>query len=126
VESADFDIYSGADDDILRKLEASVSINPPDAEGAPDSVDFTFAITLSDLNEPQTISAPSGAQPLGDLLQQFGVDPSQLGALEAAGGSSGSGSGGGGTSQASQAYLDCLADAQGQEALDECAALLGQ
>lgn len=127
VESADFDVYTGTDDDILRKLEANVSINPPDAEGSPDSVDFTFALTLSDLGESQTISAPSGAQPLGDLLQQFGVDPSQLGALgSAAAGGSGGGGGAAATDPAAQAYLDCLANAQGAQALEECEALLTQ
>ena len=122
VESADFDIYTGSDDDILRKLEANLTINPPEAEGGPDSVDVGFSLTLGDLNEPQSISGPSNAQPLGDLLQQFGVDPSQLGALGASTGSGGSG--GGGT--ASQAYLDCLANAQGADALDQCEALLSQ
>jgi hypothetical protein len=135
VQSADFDIYGGADDDVLRKLEANLELDPPDAEGAPDSVDVTFSITLSDLNEQQSISAPSGARPLGDLLQQFGVDPSQLGQLEGVlGGASGGGSAGpapqaggapgGPSDQQSQAYLDCLADAQGAAAVQQCAELL--
>lgn len=129
VESADFDIYTGADDNVLRKLEADIQINPPDEEGSPDSVDFGFSLTLGELNDPQEIAAPSGAQPLGDLLQQFGIDPSQLGALGAATGGSGGGSGGSGggvSSGASQAYLDCLAKAQGAQALEECEALLTQ
>ncbi len=129
IKSADFDIYTGADDDILRKLEANLEIDPPAAtSGAPESVSVGFSVTLSELNDPQEISGPTDAQPLGDLLQQFGVDPSQLGALGAAagGGGSGSGASGGGASPATQAYLDCLADAQGQDALDQCAALIEQ
>jgi hypothetical protein len=130
IESAEVDIYTGADDDVLRKLEANLAINPPEGEGSPDSLDFGFTLTLGEIGEPQEIAAPSGAQPLGDLLQQFGVDPSQLGALGAAsgGGSAGGGSssGGGASSSASQAFLDCLATAQGAEAVEECNALLGQ
>jgi hypothetical protein len=127
VKTAELDVYSGADDDILRKLEGKVEIDPPDTEGASDSLTLEFSLQIADLNEPQEIAAPSGAQPLGDLLEQFGVDPSQLGAIGAAGGGGGgNGSSGGGTSPASQAYLDCLGEAQGQEELDQCAPLIGQ
>ena len=116
IKSADFDIYTGADDDILRKLEANLEIDPPDADsGAPESVSVGFSVTLSELNEPQEISGPTDAQPLGDLLQQFGVDPSQLGALGAAGGRRRLGLRrlGRRASPATQAYLDCLADGSG-------------
>ena len=131
VKSADFDIYSGADDDILRKLEATLELDPPDTGDAPDSVDVTFSVTLGEINEPQSISAPTGAQPLGDLLQQFGVDPSALGQLGAAVGSAGAGTtpqaGGspsGPSDGASQEYLDCLANAEGAAAVQQCAELI--
>lgn len=134
VKSADFDIFTGADDDILRKLEANIEIDPPaGSSGAPDSLTIGFTVAFSDVNQPQTISAPTNAQPLSGLLQQFGVDPSQLGQLGSAigsGSSAGSSASGGGTSgtgsAASQAYLECLGKAQGQAAIDQCAALLGQ
>ena len=35
------------------------------------SVNVDFAVTLSDVNQPQTITAPSGAKPLTDLLEPF-------------------------------------------------------
>jgi hypothetical protein len=134
IESADFDIYGGADDDILRRFDANLELNPPSgAAGAPDSVSVDFSLTLSELNEPQEIAAPSGAQPLGDLLQQFGVDPDSLGQLGGAlGGGSGPGAGvpqaggppRGPSGSASQAYLDCLAQAQGADAVQRCASLL--
>jgi hypothetical protein len=141
IESADFDIFTGADDDLLRKLEANLELNPPDAEGSPDSVSVNFSVTLSGLNEPQEIAAPASAQPLGDLLQQFGVDESALGqlggAIQGGSGGGGGGAGGGGLPQAggnpdapsgnaSQAYLDCLAAAEGAAAVQQCAALLEQ
>ena len=136
VESAELDIYSGADDKLLRKLEASLELNPQEGdEATPESVSVDFAITLSELNEPQQIAAPSGAKPLGDLLGQLGVDPNSLGELGGAlGGGSGSGDGAslpqaggspdGPSDDASQAYLDCRAQAQGAAAVQECASLL--
>jgi hypothetical protein len=133
IESADFDIYTGADDDVLRKLDASLQIDPPDTAGTPSSVDVGFSVAFSAVNEPQTISAPASSQPLSTLLQQFGVDPSQLGQLGSAvggassgGAASGGGAAAGGGSSVSQAYLECLGKAQGQDAIDQCAALLQQ
>jgi hypothetical protein len=131
IKSADFDIYSGESDNLLRKLDATLELEPPaGTAGSPESVTLEVSLTISDVNEPQTISAPSGAQPLANLLQQFGIDPSQLGgalrgglddggALPQSGGSQAAPSGG-----ASQAYLQCLQQAQGEEAVTECARLL--
>ena len=131
IKSADFDIYSGESDNLLRKLEANLGLTPPTGTpGTPDSVTLQVTLTISDVNEPQTISAPSEAQPLANLLQQLGIDPSQLGgalrgglraggALPQSGGSQAAPSGG-----ASQAYLQCLQQAQGEDALGECAELL--
>lgn len=126
VESADFSFYTGSDDDILRKVEASLHLNPADSEGAPDSVDVDFSLTLSELNEPQEISAPADAQPLQGLLDTLGVQIP------------GSGTGGGGANalpeaggsptppgdDATSAYLECLSTAEGDEATQQCAELL--
>jgi hypothetical protein len=131
IKSADFDVYSGESDDLLRKIDANLELTPPaGTAGAPDSVTLELSLTISDVNEPQTISAPTGAQPLANLLQQFGIDPSQLGgalrgglgaggALPQSGGSQAAPSG-----DASQAYLQCLQQAQGEAAISECAQLL--
>jgi hypothetical protein len=130
IQSAEFDIFSGESDDLLRKLEAKLELNPPPGTaGAPDSVQLELSLTIGNVNEPQTISAPSGAQPLSGLLQQLGIDPSQLGGalrgglggggLPQSGGSAAPPSGG-----ASQAYLQCLQQAQGADAVQQCAELL--
>jgi hypothetical protein len=131
IKSADFDVYSGESDDLLRKIDANLELTPPaGTAGAPDSVSLELSLTIGDVNEPQTISAPTGAQPLANLLQQFGIDPSQLGgalrgglgsggALPQSGGSQAAPSG-----DASQAYLQCLQQAQGEAAISECAQLL--
>jgi hypothetical protein len=131
IKKADFDVYSGTDDNLLRKLSANLEITPPEGTaGAPDSLNVDFSLTFSDVNQSQSISAPTDTQPLSDLLQQFGIDPSQLGgALQGGLGSGGSLPQSGGStappsSGASQAYLQCLQTAQGQAALAQCAELL--
>lgn len=132
IDTADFDIYSGADDDVLRKFEADVNLKPPAGEeGSPDAVNFKFSIGFSDVNEPQEIAAPADPQPLQGLLDSLGVDSSSLGGV---GSALGAGAGSTGTTPpattpapsggASQAYLECLSTAQGQAALEQCAALL--
>jgi hypothetical protein len=101
IQEASLDVYSGKDDHVLRRLGVSLAIEPPEsAGGAVTSVNVDFTLTLSDVNEAQTISAPSGAKPISGLLEQLGL--SGLGPFGSAGGSVG---GGGGPSPA---YLDCI------------------
>lgn len=136
VESSKFDVYSSTDDHRLQKLTTHLVFKPPptQATSGDETVTLDFGITFSDLGQEQTISAPTNAQPLSALLQKYGIDPGGLqGALGGAGGSSGSGSGSGsGTSAAptppsngaTQAYLDCLSQAKGQDAVQACSSQL--
>jgi hypothetical protein len=133
IKSADFDIFSGESDKILRELEANVELTPPSGTpGAPSSVNVDFKLTFSDVNQTQSISAPSSSQPLSTLLQQFGINPDQIGgALRGGIGSGGALPQSGGpptppSGSSSQAYLQCIQQAQGQAALQQCARLLGQ
>ena len=138
ISEASFDFYSGADDDILRKLELNLSIDPSAIESAVpvpvESIDFGLSFGFSEVNEEQTIEAPSDAQPLDELLGQFGG----LGGLGALGGLEGlegggeipdlGGGGGGGElpgGGSSDAYFECINQAGSDpEALQECAAEL--
>jgi hypothetical protein len=136
VEEASFDVYSGVEDDLLRKLEFNLAIDPSAiAAGAAvpvESIDVGFSLTLSGVNETQTIEAPSDARPiselsdqlnLGDLgLQLPGLDSSGLGGgLEDLGGGGGAG---GGDADAAQRYLDCISQAQTAEDQAACASEL--
>lgn len=134
IEDAEFSFYTGADDNLLRKVEASVGLNPPETEDSPDSLSFGFSLTLSELNDAQEISAPADAQPLQGLLDAFGV---QLPGGGGGGGGDGGGGGGQGAAlpeaggapaepsgESTAAYLECLAQAQGSEATQKCAELL--
>jgi hypothetical protein len=120
VKDASVDVYSGKDDHLLRKLSLSLTITPPASTGTQvSSVKVDFSVTLSDVNQPQTITAPSGAKPISGLLSQLGI--SGLGPL----GSLGSGAGGsvGGGGGPSQAYLKCVQQASPSQ-IGKCASKL--
>ena len=132
VKSAHFDLYSGKDDHILRRLTVSIAVQ----QGA-NKLDLNFDVTLGKVNESQTITAPSGAKPFSALLQQLGVGPSSLGALGALGGGvPGSGILGKGTPSTppsgvpsgtnagqAQKYLNCVAKANSAADLQSCSSL---
>jgi len=64
ITGATFDVFSGADDHLLRKLEAEVDINDPSSG---DKATIKLSVTLAKVNESQDISAPENAKPLSDL-----------------------------------------------------------
>jgi len=128
VKKAHFDIYSGTDDDILRKFDGSVELEAPPGTpgaGATGKVTVDFSLTLGEINEDQEVTAPEGAEPFENLLQQFGLDASALqgilggSALPQAGGSPAAPGAG-----ATDAYLQCLQTAQGAAQTQACAELL--
>jgi hypothetical protein len=135
ISEATIDVYGGEDDRLLRGLDVNLGIEPPQEAGV-SNVDLVFSLRLSEVNESQTIEAPSDAQPIEDLLGQFGVDPEALGDLGnlgagglggGAGGGAGGGGGGGaggpgaggGTTPDFDAYQRCV-----EEAGDDTAELL--
>jgi hypothetical protein len=134
IQSGDIDVNSGESDKLLRRLGLSFDLKPPPGTpGAPDSLTLDLELNLADVNKPQTIEAPANAQPLtASALRRLGIDPSQLGgalrgglgtsgALPESGGSTAAPSG-----SAAQAYRQCLSQAAGVAALQQCANLLGQ
>ena len=121
IKAASVDVYSGKDDHLLRKLSVSLSIAPPASSGASvSSVKVDFSVTLSDVNQTQTITAPSSAKPISSLLSQLGI--SGLGPLGSLGGGTSGGSVGGGGGP-SQAYLRCVQQASPSQ-ISQCASKL--
>jgi hypothetical protein len=119
VKQASIDVYSGTDDHLLRKLALALQITPPAGTGGGvSSVNVNFSIAFSDVNQPQTITAPSNAKPLADLLNQLGI-PGLPGVGAGTGGFSipGGGASSGGSSAAAQA---CLRQAQSQSEIQQC------
>jgi hypothetical protein len=112
VQGATVDVYSGTDDHLLRKLEVTLDISPPASASTAgiDSISIDFSISLSDVNQPQTISAPTGTKPLSDLAGQLGgLGIPGLGSSSVPG--LGSGGGGSGSSSGQAKYAQCLLQA---------------
>jgi hypothetical protein len=136
-KSATVDVYAGKDDQILRRLRVNVTLT---------SGTISFDLTIAELNQAQTVTAPANAQPLSSLLNSLGAGRSGgggglgglLGGSSATGtatspatggssGSSGSASSGQPGAAAGQAYLACLQKAgQNLAAAQKCASLIGK
>jgi hypothetical protein len=132
VTDASIDVYSGVDDHVLRKLDATLTIDPSAIAGGAvipvSNIQISFSVEIDGVNEDQTISAPSGAKPISQLLGDLGVSPDALGGLGSLGGgipgadSGSGGSGGGGGNSA--AYLDCIQQATSPSQINDCASQL--
>jgi hypothetical protein len=122
IKEASVDVYSGKDDHLLRKLSLSLTVVPPESANTQvSSVSLDFSLTLSDVNEAQSIEAPSGAKPISSLLQQLGIGGvGPLGSLGSTGGGGAPGAGSGGGGAASQAYLNCIQNAQTAAEFNKC------
>lgn len=120
IEKLDVAIWTGKDDNILRKVEVDTAINGL-KEG--EKVEGTFSLTLTNVNEEQDISAPSDTKPITDLLPKLG---GLFGAVSGAGaGALGGASAAGPSSAVSQAYVECIQNAGGDAAkLSACQAQL--
>lgn len=132
VKNAHIDLYVG-DDDIVRKVAVELTIQPPGA--ADEKVELEMELSLAEVNEEQSFSAPSDAKPLEALFKDAGINPREIGKilegglgglLDEVGGGSGSSSFGGssGDSAARQEYTECLQGADTPADLQKCASLL--
>lgn len=120
VKDATFELYTGTEDDILRRFRIDLALVPPDG---PD-IDIGLEFTLSELNEEQSIEAPSDTRPLNDLLRELGIG--ELGSLGGLGGPAGPGGTSGPPSGAeAQEYLNCIAEASTPAELQRCNSLVG-
>jgi hypothetical protein len=140
VSEASIDVFTGADDEILRRLALTLSLEDGNGEGdAPESARVQFVLGFSEVNEDQEITPPEDAQPLSELPGLDGLG--DLGALGSGGafpepgqgqggGGQGGGQGGGGQGDElpgglNPEYLDCLEAAGADpEAAQACAELL--
>jgi hypothetical protein len=136
IDSASFDVYTGKDDKILRKLQVKLTFKlsaqqRQQASGLREGT-LTFNLEIDDLNRNQSVNAPANPRPFSELARAF----SGLGAL--AGGAGGAGAQGGGATTTPpaggsgssgnaqvQAYAQCIQRAQGDAAKAQaCARLL--
>ncbi len=137
IKSAHVDLYVG-DDHIVRRISAKATIEPSkDSETGAKRVDLDLDLTLTGVNEEQTISAPGNARPLSDLFIKLGVNPIELlGAfqnsggvgglggllegLDSAGGGSSGGSGNSNSGGGKESYYECLGEADTPVDIQDC------
>jgi hypothetical protein len=125
IKDLNVEIYTGADDKILRRMVVTMKLDvPQSAGGSAQSANLKLDFQLQDLNEGQDIKAPENTKPLSELMSKLqGLGIPGL----SAGGSSGSGSSSGsGTSQENlQKYSECIQKANGDNTkIRKCADLL--
>lgn len=77
VKTAQADVYVG-NDDIVRRLELQLKIAPENGGSGPKQVEIDLDLTLSGVNEEQTISAPENAKPLSRLFLKLDINPIEL------------------------------------------------
>ena len=117
VRSAEFTVYSGAEDRLLRRFAGELELRDPKRPGR--AVEVGLDISIAEPNEPQRIAAPKVSVPLEGLLSRLGIT---VGELETAlsGGSAGSR-----RSDGKASYRSCLRGAADANEVRDCAALLG-
>jgi hypothetical protein len=125
VKDLNAEIYTGAEDKIMRRLVIAMKIQPP---GQSDTADIKFDMQFLDLNEDQEIKTPDNAKPFSELaqkLQSLGLGGG-LGALGGSGNSgSGSSSGPGASNENLEKYSQCIQDANGEpDKIRKCGDLL--
>jgi hypothetical protein len=127
VKQANVDVWTGKDDHTLRKISLALSIQPKSSGNGPKSATVSLSFELDDLNQPQTISAPTATKPLSELLGQ--LQGLLGGALGGAGGLGSAGAGGSapgaGASAKVDKYAKCLQQANGDATkMQSCQSLL--
>jgi hypothetical protein len=123
------EIYTGKDDTTLRRMVVDFGL---DDKASSTQGDIAFDVSIQDLNEDQSISAPEDAKPFSELASQL-QGLGALGALGGGAGASGSGSGGsgsggtagGGSTQDLEKFQTCIEKAGNDTAkARDCADLL--
>jgi len=82
VKQAHVEADVGKDDGILRKSGMDMSFDVPEDKrsqvGNAASGSFRFSVEQSDVNGDQSVTAPTGARPITELLQRLGIPPQLL------------------------------------------------
>ncbi len=143
IKNPSVDIWTGTSDKTIRRLTITLTVpvtgTTSSELGGLTSANIGLTMQYSDLNQPQTIKAPTTVRPFSEFQSKLnafvqelqGAAGGALGGSSSSGSSSGSGSGsGGGTSTGSSSnvtrYSQCIQSAGGDVGkMQKCAALLG-
>lgn len=76
VRSPTFDVYVGEDDDVVRRVSASLEVRVPEGDrdlvGGIEGGSLRFSVDLLDVDGDQVVRAPLKSRPIGDLTKQLG------------------------------------------------------
>jgi hypothetical protein len=120
------DVFTGKDDKTLRRIVLAGGLHVNTSAGGLTPTGVRVSIAITDLNEPQTITAPSNAKPISELGKELSAMFGGFGALTGGGAAGGSSSGSSSkTAKTAKAYLDCVKRA-GRDAakIQRCSPLL--
>jgi hypothetical protein len=132
IKSPDFDVWVGAGDQMLRKLVVGVTVPVTGtlhkSLGGLTSVQITLTLQYSDINQPQTVDAPTDVQPYSQFQQKIAsVLETVEGGLVQDGlsGTSTTSLGASNLSGVDKRYSECIIKAAGNVAKQQqCTALL--
>ena len=136
IKNPTVDIWTGATDKTLRKLAIGLTIpisgSASTLLGGLTSAQIQFSLQYSQLNQPQSVAAPTNVKPFSEFQQQLqGI----IGTIQGLGGGSGapararttSGSAAGASPAGVQKYSQCIQKAGGDVTkMQKCAPLLTQ
>jgi hypothetical protein len=132
IKNPSVDVWTGTSDHTIRRLTIALVLpvtGRTSAQlGGMTSADLNLTMQYSDLNQPQTITAPRSVRPFSEFQAKVAAFVAQL--QGAAGGLIGGGSSSGGTSTGSSSnvtkYSQCIQKAAGDvNKMQKCASLLG-
>ncbi|MDQ3644039.1 MAG: hypothetical protein M3356_00810 [Actinomycetota bacterium] len=76
VEDPTFDVYVGKDDEVIRRVSATLDVRVPaedrDRFSGIEGGTLRISVELSDVNGDQTVEAPADSRPIKDLSTQLG------------------------------------------------------
>jgi hypothetical protein len=132
VKNPKFDLYSGKVDNVIRRLAVAIDFSVPSGSqakvGGLKSGTVNFTVDFTNVGQPQTITAPTGAKPIGQLTQQLGGLGGLGGGLGGGSAAPGGGGSGGNGPSASQfnRYQQCIQRTNPSDVagLQKCAQLL--
>jgi hypothetical protein len=144
IRNPSFDVWTGTNDKTIRRLTIALTLPVTGSLstqlGGVKSADLGLTMQYSDLNKPQTITAPTTVRPYSEFQSKVAAFVQSLQSAAAgviggstSGSSSGSGSSGGasaggsaGSSSNVTKYSQCIQQANGDVAkMQKCASLLG-
>jgi hypothetical protein len=135
IKNATVDVWTGKSDTVLRKLSLNLKVpltgQISTVAGGATSAGIGFTLTYSNVNQPQTVAAPTNVKPYSEFTAKLrsvlaGIEGSVgAGSLGSTGATGSGSSGSSGTTAKIQKYSQCIQSANQDVAkMQKCASIL--